>query len=79
MNWAQFKDPVSQLCLAGTVVASYTRGGWVASLSPFTAKPNIFVTKFSTFSKNIRENSIVTEFFKGSKCVNAFTAKFSLV
>ena len=31
MNWAQFKDPVSHMCLAGAVVASwfsYTRGGW---------------------------------------------------
>ena len=23
MNWAQFKDPVSHVCLAGTVVASW--------------------------------------------------------
>ena len=23
MNWSQFKDPVSDLCLAGTVVASW--------------------------------------------------------
>ena len=27
MNWAQFKHPVSHMCLAGTVVASYKRGG----------------------------------------------------
>ena len=24
MNWAQFKDPVSDMCLAGTVVASWS-------------------------------------------------------
>ena len=24
MNWAQFKDPVSQMCLAGTVGASWS-------------------------------------------------------
>ena len=24
MNWIQFKDPVSHICLAGTVVASWT-------------------------------------------------------
>ena len=23
MNWAQFKDPVSHMCLAGAVVASW--------------------------------------------------------
>ena len=38
------------MCLAGTVVASivsYTRGGWVADLSPFTVIANIFVTIYS--------------------------------
>ena len=32
MNWAQYEDPISHMCLAGAVVA---RGGWVAGLSPF--------------------------------------------
>ena len=44
MNLAQFKDPVSNMCLAGAVVASWslTRGdGWVAGLSPFTVMTNI--------------------------------------
>ena len=54
MNWAQFKDPVSHMCLAGVVEASsYTRGGWVAGSSPFTVVTNIFVTEFSEFSENI--------------------------
>ena len=49
MNWAQFKDPVSHMCLAGAVVASWslTRGGWEAGSSPFTVITTIFVTKFS--------------------------------
>ena len=49
MNLAQFKDPVSHMCLAGTVVAywSCTRGGWVAGSKNFTVMTNIFVTEFS--------------------------------
>ena len=42
MNWAQFKDPVSHMCLAGAVVAQE-----VAGLSPFTVMTNIFATEFS--------------------------------
>ena len=44
MNWAQFKDPVSQMCLAGAVVASWYLTqevtGWQV-LSPFTVMTNI--------------------------------------
>ena len=44
MNWAQFKDPVSQMCLAGAVVASWSltqeMTGWQV-LSPFTVMTNI--------------------------------------
>ena len=62
MNWAQFKDPVSHMCLAGAVVASWSltpRGGWVAGLIPFTVMTNIFVTEFREFIENIQENSTV--------------------
>ena len=52
MNWAQFKDPVSHTCLAGTVVASWSLTQEVAGLSPFTVMANIFVTEFS---ENIEE------------------------
>ena len=45
MNWAKFKDPVSHMCLAGTVVASRSPTQEVAGLSPFN--DNIFVTEFS--------------------------------
>ena len=37
----------------GSILVSHTRGGWVASPSPFTVMTNIFVTEFSeTFRKN---------------------------
>ena len=59
MNWAQFKDPVSHTCLAGTVVATWSLTQKMASSSPFTVMTNIFVTEFSdsvnsvkTFEKN---------------------------
>ena len=47
MNWAQFKDPVSHMCLAGSVVASWSITQEVAGLSPFTVMTNIFVTEFA--------------------------------
>ena len=46
MNWTQFEDPVSHMCLTGAVVASSSltlvRGGWEAGSSPFTVMTNIF-------------------------------------
>ena len=47
------KDPVSHMCLAGTVVASWSVTQDVTGLSPFTIMTNIFVSEFSEFSKNI--------------------------
>ena len=44
MNWAQFKDPVSHMCLAGTVVTFWSLTQVVAGSSPFTVMTNIFVT-----------------------------------
>ena len=38
MNWTQFKDPVSHMCLAGDVVASWSLAQEVAGLSPFNDK-----------------------------------------
>ena len=35
MNWAQFKDPVSHMCLAGTVVVSWSLTQEFPGLSPF--------------------------------------------
>ena len=47
MIWAQFKDPVSHMFLAGTVVASWSLTQGVAGSSSFTVMTNIFVTEFS--------------------------------
>ena len=52
MNWVQFKDLVSHMCLAGIVVASWSVTQDVTGLSPFTIMTNIFVSEFSEFSKN---------------------------
>ena len=56
MNWAQFKDPISHMCLAGAVVASWSLTREVASSSPFSVMTNIFVTEFAEFIENIQEN-----------------------
>ena len=53
MNWAQFEDPVSHMCLAGTVVASWSLTQEVPGSHPFIVMINIFVTQFSEFSENI--------------------------
>ena len=53
MNWSEFKDPVSLLCLAGAVVTSWSLTQEVAGSSPFTVTTNIFVTEFAEFSESI--------------------------
>ena len=45
MNWAQFKDPVSHMCLDGIVVASLSLMKEVAG--PSNCNASIFVTEFS--------------------------------
>ena len=42
MNCAQFKDPVSHMCLAGTVVVSWSPTQVVAGSRPFTVMTYIF-------------------------------------
>ena len=56
MNWTQFKDSVSHICLAGAVAASWSFTQEVTGSSPFTVMANIFVTEFAEFSENIQEN-----------------------
>ena len=58
MNWSQFKDPVSSICLAGAVVACWYHTQEMASSSPFTVMTNIFITKFAEFGETFRKNSI---------------------
>ena len=42
MNKGQFKDPFSDMCIAGAVVASWSLTQEVAGLSHFTVMTNIF-------------------------------------
>ena len=56
MNWSQFKNPVTHVCLAGTVVAPWSLTQELAGSNPFTEMTNIFVAEFPEFSENI--NSI---------------------
>ena len=59
MNWSQFKDPVSNICLAGAAVASWSLTQEVLGSSPFTVMTNIFATEFAEFSETFRKNSNV--------------------
>ena len=43
---SQFKDPVSDICLPGAVVESWSLTQEVAGSSPFTVMRNIFVTEY---------------------------------
>ena len=54
----QFKDPVSHMCLAGTVVASWSLTQEVAGSSPFTVLTNIFVTEFHESVKHLGKTPI---------------------
>ena len=51
---SQFQDPVSHMCLAGTVVASLSLTQEMAGSNPFTIMTNMFVTEFSEFKENIQ-------------------------
>ena len=53
MYEAPFKDPVSHMCLADAVVASWSLTQEVAGLSYVTVMSYIFFTKFSKFNENI--------------------------
>ena len=55
----QFKDPVSHMCLAGSVVGSWSLTLEVAGSSPFTIMANIFSLNSLNSVKTFRKNSIV--------------------
>ena len=48
---SQFKDPVSNVCLASTAVAYWSLTQEVVGSSPFN--DNFFVTEFAAFNENI--------------------------
>ena len=50
MNWSQFQDPVSDMCLADTLVASWSLTQEVAGLNPFTVMTSICVAEFAEFN-----------------------------
>ena len=52
MNWAQFKDPVSHICLAGAVVASWSLTLEITGSNPFSGK--YFFTEFREYIENIQ-------------------------
>ena len=66
MNWAQFKDPVSAMCLAGTVVISWALTEKVVGSSSFTVMTKYYsansVTKiichYSEFSETFKNSNI---------------------
>ena len=59
MNLAQFKDAVSYLCLACSVVASRSLTQEVADSNPFKAMTILFSTgtEFNEFNESFRKNS----------------------
>ena len=57
MNLAEFKDPVSHVCLAGAVLVSDTRGGWVAGSSHFTVMTNILLLNSVNSVKTFRNKN----------------------
>ena len=54
MNQGQFNDPVSHMCLAGAVVASWSLTQEMTGLNPFIVMTNIFVIEFNEFRENIK-------------------------
>ena len=60
MNWPQFKHPVSHMCLAGAVVASWCLTQEVAGSSPFTVMINILsLNSAKTFRKKLHCEQIL--------------------
>ena len=53
MNWVQFKDSVSDMCLAGIVVAYWSLTHEAAGFSTFTVMTNIFLSLKSANSVKI--------------------------
>ena len=52
MNWAQYKDPVSHMRIADTVVASWSLTQELSGSNHFTVTTNIFVTEFNELNSN---------------------------
>ena len=58
MNWAEFKDSVSHMCLSGTLVASWTLTQEVAGFAKFeSCYCNDIFLSLTSVKKTFRENS----------------------
>ena len=57
MNWAQFKDPVSHVCLAGDVVAPRSLTQEVAGSSPFIEFSENIYEKLHCSAENINRGT----------------------
>ena len=53
MNQSQFKDRVSHMCLAGTLVASWSQTQEAVHSNPFTVMTDIFVIEIIEIRENI--------------------------
>ena len=53
MNWVQFIDPVSHMCIAGAVITSWSLIQAVAGSNMLTVITNILVAEFSEINDNI--------------------------
>ena len=60
MKWDQFKDPISHLCLAGSVVASWSLRQEVAGSNPFHDK-YFWSLNLLNPVKIVKENSIILD------------------
>ena len=60
MNWAQFKDPASHMCLGGAVVACWSLTQEAAGSSPFNVI-HFFITEFS--EKHLGKTVIIEPIF----------------
>ena len=78
MNWAQLKNLVSHMCLAGTVVASCFLTQKVACSSPFTVMTNMFFTECAEFSENI-EGKLYYGAFTVTLFIGVFQEKTPLI
>ena len=63
MNLVQFKDPVSHMCLAGTVVVSWSLTQEVTASNPFTVMTNILSLNLLNSVKTFRKNANVSDQF----------------
>ena len=61
MNWTQFKDPVSHICLAGAVVASWSLTQEVASSSPSNDKYFLWQNSLNSVRKKIVHYGLCTK------------------